>query len=338
MASRSEQVNRNIRLINQFLMNQNLMKQRQTGYMGLETERHKNMMTRLGEDFSNKIARDPVMERHRSLIFKAQERGEDTSALVEAMKKDALEISKVAFTTATGQPWTKDTASAATLLTEDALVRMGVRGARTTEQVRDIIEVQRPGQELRGKEVAVREKAQKTREEELAFEREKAAGKTGEQYQKGMIDVVKDTVNFLEAEGVTASDLSKQDRILFGSGKVTDPLSPENRGKAFTYLMEIWTNLVKGKTLTSNEENFLINVRNTSAIQPTAGITPGAEPGAVGGLPSPRTGLTPGQEGTAQDMINNRLIEMATKYYMELGKLDEATARQMAQKLIGGLR
>jgi len=114
--------------------------------------------------------------------------------------------------------------------------------------------------------------------------------------------------------------------------------------------MEIWLNLAKGKTLTADEEKFLINVRNTRAIEPEAGVGLGIGGGVagvpeevpVGGLISPRTGLTPGQEvgvtEAGDQVINQRLLEMMTQMYMEEGKLDEATARQMAQKLLGQLR
>ena len=166
-----------------------------------------------------------------------------------------------------------------------------------------------------------------------------------------MIAIVKDTINFLETEGVKGEDINETLRSLMGSGKIPDPLSPENRGKAFTYLMEIQIKLAKGKTLTANEEKFLINVRNTRAIQPEAGVAALPEaptaPGIAGevvpgGLISPRTGLTPGQEvgvtEAGDQVINQRLLEMMTQMYMEEGKLDEATARQMAQKLLGQLR
>jgi hypothetical protein len=301
MSTPESQFNRNINLFTQYLMQSNLIGKRTKGYGQLETQRHENMMTRLKEAFSMELARDPVMQRHRALIYKAKEGGKDVGSLVEAMRKDAMKIAQVSFTTSTQKPWTKETAQAATLLTESALVDMVGQGAMGERQARKIGMVDIPGQALRGREVAVEEKR-------AGIKAAETFGTTPEQVRTAMIDLVKDTVNFLESEGVKGSDLQKADRALFGSGKVPDPLSPENRGKAFTYLMEIWIKLNKGEALNKNEENFLINVRNTRAIEPTeelgAGMTPGTEPGAVGGLPSPRTGMTPGEEATGQDMIN----------------------------------
>jgi len=324
-------------------MQSQLLKQRMGGYGELETQRHENMMTRMHQAFTDQLSRDPTMQRHRALVFKAQQEGKDTGPLVEAMRKDAVDIAKLAFSTATQKPWTKETAQAATLLTERSLTDMIGQAAMGTRLEKEIKEVKVPGLMLRGAEAVTEAERARLKGEELELEREKLKQKPAEEQNKEMRAIVKDTINFLEAEGVKGDELSAKNRALFSTGKVTDPLSPENRGKAFTYLMEIWINLAKGKTLTPGEENFLINVRNTRAIEPptgeiTPGVVPGAAPGEVGGLPSPRTGLTPGQEATAQGMIDQRMLEMMTQMYMEEGNLDEATARQMAQKLLSQLR
>lgn len=350
MSTPEGQFNRNIRLLTEFLMQSNLMEKRMGGYGQLETQQHENMMTRMKEAFSNQLARDPVMQRHRALVFKAQQEGKDVASLVDAMKKDALNISKVAYTTETQKPWTKETAQSATLLTESALTDLIGQAAMGERQAREIREVSIPSLGLRGREAELEQQRITQKGEELELERQKLKQKPAEEQNEEMRTIVKDTINFLESEGVKGDELSAANRALFSSGKITDPLSPENRGKAFTYLMEIWLNLAKGKTLNANEEKFLINVRNTRAIEPEAGL-PGVglpelprAPGAAtpGGLISPRTGLTPGQEaGVTQagdQVVNQRLLEMMTQMYMEEGKLDEATARRMAQKLLGQLR
>lgn len=307
MSTPESQFNKNMALLTQFLMQKDLIGTRIGGYRGLETQRHGNMMTRLQEAFSSQIARDPVMQRHRALVFKAQQEGKDPASLIEAMKKDALNIAKVSYETATGKPWTQETAQAATLLAEPAIVDMVGQAATTTRLKERISKVDIPGQVLRGREVAVKEKEQE--------------GKTGEQYQKGMIDLVKDTVNFLESEGVKGEEMNEQLRSLFSSGKIADPLSPENRGKAFTYLMEIWTNLVKGKSLTTGEERFLINIRNTRAIE-----TP---PGGAGteGLPSPALG------GESEAQIRQNMVNQIAGYIMERSpSIDPAQANSLAEE------
>lgn len=347
MSTPEGQFNRNIAILTNFLMQKSLLGTRMGGYGQLETQRHENMMARMKADFTNQLAQDPVMQRHRALVFKAQQEGKDAGPLVDAMKKDALNLAKVSFTTSTQKPWTEETAKAATLLTESAMTDIIGQAAMGERQARDIGLVKIPGLKLRAGELAAEEKRIGLKGEELGLEQQKLKQKPAEEQNKEMRAIVKDTINFLEAEGVKGEDLSKDAKILFGSGKITDPLSPENRGKAFTYLMEIWINLAKGKILTANEEKFLINVRNTRAIEPeidefgVAGLGEEPAPG-VGGLISPKTGLTAGQEvgvtGAGENVINQRLLEMATKMYMEEGGLDEATARRMAQKLIGQLR
>lgn len=351
MSTPEGQLNRNMAILTRFLMQKQLMGQRMGGYGQLETQRHENMMTRMKAEFTDQLSRDPVMQRHRALVFKARQEGKDVASLIEAMRKDALNLTKVSFATSTQKPWTEETAQAATMLTESAMTEMIGQAAMGERQVRDITAVQIPGLKLRAGELGAEKERIRLKEDELKLEWQKLKQKPAEEQNKEMRAIVKDTINFLEAEGVKGADVNEQMRALFGSGKVPDPLSPENRGKAFTYLMEIWIKLAKGKALTANEEKFLINVRNTRAIQPTAGIAglpevpeaPGVpEELAPGGLISPRTGLTPGQEvgvtEAGDQVINQRLLEMMTQMYMEEGKLDEATARQMAQKLLGQLR
>lgn len=348
MSTPEGQLNRNMRILTQFLMQKDLLKERTAGFGGLETQRHGNMMERMKAAFTNQLARDPVMQRHRALVFKARSEGKDVASLVEAMKKDALNLAKVSFTTSTQKPWTEETAQAATMLTETAMIDMVGQAAMGERQEKQIKEVAVPGLIMRGAEAGLEAERIGVQKDRLKLDWQKLKQKPAEDQNKEMIAIVKDTINFLEAEGVTGEDVNAQMRSLFASGKVTDPLSPENRGKAFTYLMEIQIKLAKGKTLTANEEKFLINVRNTRAIQPEAAVAglpevPGAPEEIVpGGLISPRTGLTPGQEAgvteAGDQVINQRLLEMMIQMYMEEGKLDKATARQMAQKLLGQLR
>jgi len=349
MSTPESQFNRNIKLLTTFLMQKGLIGQRMGGYGQLETQRHENMMTRMKAAFTDQLSRDPVMQRHRALVFKAQQAGQDVGSLVEAMKKDAMKIAEVAFTTSTQKPWTEDTAKAATLLTEGSLTDMIGQAAMGIRQKEQIEKVAVPALGLRERELEEKEKVRGLREDELDLERDRFKQKPVEEQLTEQRKIVKDTIDFLEAEGVKGSSLGELDKALFGSGKVPDPLSPENRGKAFTYLIEIWLNLAKGKALTANEEKFLINIRNVRAIEPTASVAgavlPRPEvPGGIapGGLISPKTGLTPPQEAgvteAGDQVINQRLLEMVTQMYMEQGGLDEATARRMAQKLIGQLR
>jgi len=100
-----------------------------------------------------------------------------------------------------------------------------------------------------------------------------------ETQNKEWITLIKDTVDFLESRGVEGSELDKEVRALFSTGKYADPLSPELQGKAYTYLMEIWMKLIKRKPLREGDELFLQKIRNTRGI-----VTP-VEEGGYGGLP-----------------------------------------------------
>ena len=317
MSSPEGQFNKNIKLLTNFLMQKDLLGTRMGGYGQLETQRHENMMTRMQAAFTNQLSRDPVMQRHRALIFKAKEAGKDVGSLVENMKKDALNQAKVAYTTSTQKPWTEETAQAATMLTERSLVTLIGQAAMGERQKEQIEKIGEPALGLRKQELEEKEKGRELREDELELERKKLKQKPAEEQNKEMRAIVKDTVNFLETEGVKGDALSADSRALFSSGKVTDPLSPENRGKAFTYLMEIWLNLAKGKALTPGEEKFLINIRNVRAIE-----TP-IEEGGIGGLPSPALG------GESEGQMRQNMINQIAEYIKGKG-VDPAQAISLA--------
>ncbi|MCK4384671.1 MAG: hypothetical protein KAW52_00265 [candidate division Zixibacteria bacterium] len=316
MSTPEGQFNRNIKTLTNFLMQQKLMGQRMGGYGELETQRHENMMTRMEAAFTDQLSRDPVMQRHRALVFKAQKEGKDVASLVEAMKKDAMKLAKVSFDTL-DKPWTEETAQAATLLTEKSMVDMVGQAATSARQEKQIKEVAVPGLIMRGAEAGLEAERIGVQKDRLKLDWQKLKQKPAEEQNKEMRAIVKDTINFLEAEGVKGKDINEQIKNLFGSGKIPDPLSPENRGKAFTYLMEIWINLAKGKTLTSSEEKFLIQVRNTRAIE-----TP-IEEGGIGGLPSPALG------GESEEQIRQNMINQIAEYIKGKG-VDPAQAISLA--------
>lgn len=306
MSTPEGQFNRNMRLLTNFLMQKQLIGQRTKGYGELETQRQGNMMTRMQAAFTNQLSRDPVMQRHRAIVFKLQQAGKDTTAAVEAMKKDALNLAKVSFDTL-DKPWTEETAQAATMLTEKSMVEMVGQAAMGKRQKEQIEKVVVPGLELRREEVGLEKERIGVQKDRLTLDWKKLKQKPMEEQNKEMIAIVKDTINFLEAEGVKGEDADAQWKAFFAAGKITDPLSSENRGKAFTYLLEIQLNLAKGKTLTPAEEKFLINVRNTRAIE-----TP-IEEGGIGGLPSPELG------GESEAQIRQNMINQIAEYFKSKG-------------------
>jgi hypothetical protein len=147
---------------------------------------------------------------------------------------------------------------------------------------------------------------------------------SAEKQRTRWIDFVKDTVNFLETEGVKGDSIGSDIRSLFSSGKVTDPLSSANRGKAFTYLAEIWTKLIQRKKLTPGDIKFLLNVRDVRSIE-----TP-VEEGGFGGVPEPALG------GESQAQITTGMIEQIAKDIQTRTKVDYQTALELAKEFYGG--
>ncbi len=94
-----------------------------------------------------------------------------------------------------------------------------------------------------------------------------AAAKQADVQRTEWMDFVTDIEDHLRQEGVKGGTLSDRMKGVFGSGKLVDPLSPENRGAAYTYLGEIRAKLIQRQKLTSGEIRFLTTVRSTAKIE-----------------------------------------------------------------------
>lgn len=332
-SSSGGQFNQNLEFMVQYLSRLGLMKkqesmqsrligQRQAGYERLEEERQANRMAQIQETFMNSIARDPVVERNVALIFKKRQAGEEVPMeLLQKTKKSIKERSMLALFTHSGkvlppgaEDWFDD-------LSEQALVNIAGQGA-TTARAKMVRETERAKLGVRGFEAVTARGREGRLFQDMTDE-------SAEKQRTRWIDMVKDTVNFLETEGVKGDSVGADIRALFSSGKVTDPLSSENRGKAFTYLAEIWTKLIQRKKLAPGDIKFLINVRNARQIEDE-------------GLMSPTTGLTPMQEEErglkVQGVVDKNLFEMAVKMYMEEGGFGREDAEWHAKKLMGTMR
>lgn len=157
----------------------------------------------------------------------------------------------------------------------------------------------------------------------LGFEMGEARVKPAETERKEWLEFVKDIEDHLRQEGVEKSDIDKQDTALFGSGKIPDPLSAINRGKAYTYLGEIRSKLIQNQRLTAGEIRFLQTVRNSWQIA--------KPPEMGGGLVSPELG------GTALE-VQNRMVEEVARLIQQKTGLDPEQARRLALEFVGLLK
>lgn len=164
------QINKLVNRLLPYFMNLDLMERRQAGYESLEEQRAGNMRARAAQEFLDKLSVLPPMEQHRARIFQAQAAGQDVTPLVNAMRDDAMRISEVAYTTATGKEWTQDLALAAAELLTDETLRSWVTSAGTTARQQQRIEqVDIPAQEIRREELGVSRSELGVKQGELAY-------------------------------------------------------------------------------------------------------------------------------------------------------------------------
>lgn len=312
-----EQFNRNMELMLQYLSRLGLMKkqqkmqgeligQRMMGYQELEETRHTNRMAQIQEAFMANIARDPVVERNVALIFKKRQAGEEVPMeLLEKTKKSIKERSMLALYTHSGKVLPPEANVWFDDLSEQALVNIVGQGA-TTARTKMVAEEQRLATGVRGFEAVTA----RGREARLLQDMTK---EDAEKQRTRWIDMVKDTVNFLETEGVQGESIGSDIRALFSSGKVTDPLSSANRGKAFTYLAEIWTKLIQRKKLTPGDIKFLINIRNVKQIEEQGVVSPAYLEGIPQTEVPPGTRTATNQKGEQAAWINGQWLLIKKK-------------------------
>lgn len=179
---------------------------------------------------------------------------------------------------------------------------------------------------LREREITVEEKTlpirgleAKTQAEKLAFEKEKLPAEQYEAQVEDWLKMVEDIEDHLRQEGVEKEEVDKAEAALFGSGKVPDPLTPELRGKAYTYLGEIRTKLIQRKRLTPGEIRFLQTVRNSWQIKRPEELG--------GGLISPETEMT-------ELELRNRTLETVADLIKKMTGVSDEDARRLAKEFI----
>lgn len=290
-----------------------------TGLEDIGVQRHEQSLARIEEGFQNDIARDPEVEKWKALIFSKNRRGEDTSIEQGKLKKHMYNRALIAFEV--GQVSSQAATAMAQTLTEKVYSSVLGEGAATGRQERRITGIEEPKIVMEEKKLAMRGKEFGLKEKEF-----RAKGREEESTQ--WLKFVEDVEDHLRQEGVKAEKLFKD--ALFGTGKVPDPLSPEHRGQAYTYLGKIRIKLIEGKPLTTGDKRFLQTVRST--FQVVKG----------GGLVSPETGFQPteatGITEKADTMVEQRLLEVLVSLYMEEGGFTEEQAREKAMKMMTQIR
>lgn len=326
----TEQVNKLVQKLLPYLMNMNLMKQRQTGYekmyTGLEDQRQGNRMEVVFQEYINKVSQLEPVKQMQAMIFQGKERGQDTSQYETQLSKYLDDVGKAALSVASGQPADEETSKTIAGLNQSIMASLVGQQAATFRQGRQIEEVAKPGLELEEERLGVRK-------DELSLNWAKLSAETVKDQKSEWISLIKDTESFLEAEGVKREKMANI-MALFSTGKELDPLSPEVRGQSFSWLTMIRQNLIKGKMPSPEDERFLRQVKNSFAVEekglasPITGITPAEEADITGR--SER--LVSGIAGKQQESVKQNMIELLTQLYMEEGGFDEKTAREMATK------
>lgn len=194
---------------------------------------------------------------------------------------------------------------------------ISMRGAATAKRGQDIA--------MRGQDITVR--GQNIDISKLNAE-QGGPGIMGDKQRKEYIDTIDKTTSFLVDQGVRGEAMNSGIRALFDSGKVYDPMSKENRGKALTYMQEIKMQIIQGKPPSPTQQGFLTKMWNVPAVE-------------AGGLPSPQTGLTTTETVAAETQINQNMLSMITNQIMQkLGLAEDKRdyATQLAREFLAGLK
>jgi hypothetical protein len=329
--SRNARFNRMLDYLNDYFLKQKLMKQeygmrgdletqrqageealvnqRLAGGQALEVTENKNLVDRMKQAWDYQISRDPVTNRYQSEIFIKKRAGEDTSGLEGELETklstDAQGLMKL-FEGKLDQPSMR---TIARFPDETMRSLLGEYGA-TTRQKEMIGRVHEPGLQLQAIGVGQRQQEIGLKGRELGLKGKEQEGKLSDQ-EKATISLVGDTKKYLIGEGVKPSKDYAPIRDMLASGKILDPLSPENRGMALQWLNAIEFKVINKKPLTPNDERFLTTVMNTSGVEPPTdeGITTPVPIGrpAPGGLVNPETGLTTGEDQKINTVIDQKV-------------------------------
>jgi len=309
-----------------------LVKQRLAGGQALKETENKNLQDRMWKGWIYQISRDPEISALQSDIFVDKKAGLDTSKkemdlgdIVASRGQAALKAVKGTLTDSDmNQIMRLSDTTARTLLSEYGT---------TTRQKEMIERVHEPSQYLQAIGVGQREKEIGLKGRELGLKGQEQVGKLTDQ-EKATISLVGDTKKFLIGEGVKPTEAGQLMKDM-ATGRVLDPLSAQNRGMALQWLNTIEFKIINKKALTPNDERFMTTVMNTSGIEPStpSGEIPSTVPSGrpvPGGLVSPETGLTGGEDQkintVIEQKVKDRMYSIIYQGFKNRGFSDEAAA------------
>lgn len=268
------QINKNLKFLMDLLGQKDIIKTRQKGYKELETQQHENMLARARDKFNLQIAQDPAVNRLMSQINLDKIEGKTTKDLENELKVAVDDIVGLVHSTSTGQAPTEEMWRTALGKVSDMSFRELLAQTATGARQEKEIPLERGRQILGAGRLELDRAKFMQKEREIKAEIDQIGQQSLEDQLDAWTDIVKDSINFLESEGVKKTSASSAMRALFTSGKVLDPLSAENRGQAFGYLTMIQSKLAKGQLPSEGEEWFLMNVRNSPVIGRTGIVSP----------------------------------------------------------------
>lgn len=318
--------NQTMRSILPFLMNQGLMRERQTGLETLEGQRQagrlelegvrtQNTREELEQKFFFELAKMPEMDRRIAVIFDKDRRGEDTTQLKAQLKDVSKNLFLISLEASQGKLTPESIRDVEGMSEKFVLNLFGEQG-QSFRQERDIAQKDRALDERVLQRERVGEIQAETGRGRLALDVSEAGKATTDEQTKRMLVTVRGVQDFLTGEGVRPEDMTDKEFRDFSlpqiggpkaDPKIRDPLSPQNRGKLFTWIAEMEIRLNKGTMPTPAEEELLARARNTFQIQ--------AE-----GLPARETGVF-----TSEDPIQQRLIEAKADAIVNAGYIDPET-------------
>lgn len=340
--SRNAAFNKSIQRLLDYFLEQKLMKQRygmetglqeqrQKGYMDLESTENKNLQDRMWKGWMYQISRDPEINALQSEIFIKKRAGKDTAKQESDLKDTIFNVGQAALKSVKGDLNDQDMKQLMRL--PDATMRslLGEYG-ETTRQKERIEKVQVPGLQLEAIGVGQRQQEIGLKGRELGLKGQEQVGKLSDQ-EKATISLIGDTKKFLIGEGVKPTDAVQLMKDM-ATGRTLDPLSAKNRGMALQWLNQLEFKVINRKPLTPNDERFMTTVVNTYGIEPTtpAGEITTTVPGrpAPGGLVSPETGLTTGEDQkintVIEQRVKDRMYNLIYQGFKNRGFSDEAAA------------
>ena len=336
--NKGEQFNKTVEQLISLLMNQKLMKERLGGYkelegmrgergvelenlrqegdMALQKQRHGDETTQIQQEFYNDLAQDTEANQLKALIFTGKREGTDVTGLIGDLDTRMKKVSASIANAYQGVTSPENIESMLNNLTDETLRK--VFGVIGDERQRREVAIPRLG---------VEKYAAETSRGNLAVSWEKLEVDNVKDQSTNWLKTIHRTQDHLRTEGIKEEGgmgLGALKALIGGSGRMPDPLTPENRGAAYEWLAEIEGKLNDGVLPNEIDKRFLRTVKNTFRIQGTEVKT--GERGSVvssgipgEGMPTPETGgFTPTEFGRQQSETADRakaekIAEMKSK-------------------------